>query len=187
MKLASSAKEFREGRVSVGVPTTAGWAGVVRADLALLDQKFDGDLLVNLHVDAERKIPHVRRIRINGKIVATMLETHADPSEANRARLHGLLHIQPIAQTVHRQQMLRLTVAFLGVPTTAGWARDVRADLALFDQKIDGDLLVNLHVENRRKLHRAKEIRIAGNIVAIKLKTHLAGPSEANGPRWNEG
>jgi hypothetical protein len=49
-------------------------ARVVRANLALLNPKIDGDLLVSLHGDEERNGPPVREIRIADKIVASKLD-----------------------------------------------------------------------------------------------------------------
>jgi hypothetical protein len=43
-------------------------ARVVRVNLALLNPKIDGDLLVSLHVHEGRKIPRMRKIRISDKI-----------------------------------------------------------------------------------------------------------------------
>jgi hypothetical protein len=54
-------------------------------------------------------------------------------------------------------------------------ARVVRANLAFLDPEIDGDLLVSLHVEERRKQPRVSKMRIANKLAAIRLDSRLAG------------
>jgi hypothetical protein len=54
-------------------------------------------------------------------------------------------------------------------------ARVVRANLALLDPKIDGDLLVSLHLDKVRKNHRVRKIRVPDKILAINPDTRLAG------------
>jgi RHH-type proline utilization regulon transcriptional repressor/proline dehydrogenase/delta 1-pyrroline-5-carboxylate dehydrogenase len=54
-------------------------------------------------------------------------------------------------------------------------SQTVRANLALLNPKIDGQLLVSLEVEVGRNKPHVSKIRIADRILAIKLNTHLAG------------
>jgi hypothetical protein len=50
-------------------------ARVVRANLALLNPKIDGELLVSLYVDEALKKPHMRKICIADKVVAIEFDT----------------------------------------------------------------------------------------------------------------
>ena len=51
-------------------------------------------------------------------------------------------------------------------------ARVVRTNLARLDPEIDGDLLVNLHIENGRKTLRMSKIRIAERIASREPSAH---------------
>jgi len=55
----------------------------------------------------------------------------------------------------------------------AGWV--VLANVALRDLKIDGQMLVGLHVEKAHKMPHWRNIRTFRKFVAIKRDTHLAG------------
>jgi hypothetical protein len=58
-------------------------------------------------------------------------------------------------------------------------AQILRANLALRDPKIDGEMLVSHHVDHGRKLPIVSTIRIFDEFVAIKLDTQLATPQAA--------
>jgi hypothetical protein len=53
-------------------------------------------------------------------------------------------------------------------------ARVVWANLALRDPKIDGEMLVSLHVDDGRKKPHFKKVCIADEILTIKVDTQLA-------------
>jgi hypothetical protein len=82
---------------------------------------------------------------------------------------------QEIARLRAQADAIAGTAVMLLIEKRRWLARVVRANLALLDPEIDGDLLVSLQIEEGRKRPRVKRIRIADKIVAIKLDTQLAG------------
>jgi hypothetical protein len=94
-------------------------------------------------------MPCVRTIRIAGMILAIKLDTHLVFASLSYSS-------SPPEQTstaVHHPQF--------AIPHV------LRANVALLNPRIDGDLLVSLHAKNRRKDPRMRQLRIADKILAI--------------------
>jgi hypothetical protein len=94
----------------------------------------------------------------------------------NASHLRAKPHIQQEIARMRAQADAIVGPTVLTLIEKRLWlARVVRANLAYLDPEIDGDLLVNLDIEDGRKQPRVRKMRIANKLAAIRLDTRLAG------------